>query len=92
MTLYPIIQLNYSSIKEELDILLNILQVSNVNEFFDKIHQNIKGKVLINLHEYGVEKSNFQSIINRSFTKDRMENNIVKFSRNQIKWILEEVF
>jgi len=92
MTLYPIMQLNYSSIKEELDDLVNILQVSNVNEFFNKIHKNIKEKVLINLHEYGVEKSDLQSIINESFTEDRMENNIIKFNRNQIKWILEEVF
>lgn len=92
MPLYPILKLNYHSLKEEFDNLFKFLQVSDADEFFHKIHRTVEGKVIFNLHRYGVKKSDLHLILNESFTKNRMENNVVELSKDRIQWILEEIF
>jgi len=92
ITLYPIMELNYNYIKDDLYFLLKILGISNIDDLFDRIYRSIEDKIYINLRNYYIKKKDLWKIVDKSFTKERIQNNIRKLDKKHIRWILEKVF
>jgi len=62
------------------------------NKLIKKIKSIPEGIVPFSLSGWGVKEKDIDFIVDRSFTKDRMENNIVKLSKNDIKKVIHEVY
>ena len=82
---------NNKFIKEPLD------RICNNNELtYNELYQNIKSlpeKVIpYTLEEWGIPKSQLKKLASESFTKGRMENNIVDLSEKDVISILESIF
>ena len=48
--------------------------------------------VPFSLSEWGIKEDYIDFIVDRSFTKDRMENNIIKLSKHDIKEVIKKVY
>jgi len=92
MPLYPLLKINEIAIQSKLSNLLKILQLNSINEFWNKVLISVKGKIPFTLHEYGIKKADINWLLDLSFTKGRMDNNIVELSRNDVLNILEEIY
>ena len=66
-----------------------------MNLTFDELIQKIKtipkGVIPYTLSEWGVGKSDLTQLINESFTKGRMDNNIVDLTKDQVLEILHSI-
>ena len=63
-----------------------------LNELILKI-ESIPHLVVPNrLNEWGIEKNTINQIVDESFTKGRMDNNIIDLSKNDIRNILKQVY
>ena len=63
---------------------------------YDQLISKIKsipiGVVPFSLSEWGVKEEDLDLIVDHAFTNDRIENNIIKLSKNDIINILHEVY
>lgn len=92
MPLYPLLKINEVGIQNKLSHLLKILQLHNIDEFWNKVLISVKGKIPFTLHEYGIKKTDINWLLDLSFTKSRMDNSIIELSRNDVLNILEEIY
>jgi len=62
---------------------------------YDELIQKIKaipeGIIPYTLSEWGIQINDFSQLINESFTKGRMDNNIVDLTKDQVFEILESI-
>ena len=91
LPIIPLLRLNESEIKGELERLYNRLHIKNLLELESLILTIPKDVVDFNLSEWGVKHSEIDDIVTHSFTKSRMENNIIKLDRNDIKNVLKHL-
>ena len=54
------------------------------------IPDNVCDKIMA--HDWGMRKNDIDFIVEKSFTKGRMENNIVNLNESNVKEILEKIF
>ena len=66
-----------------------------MNVTFDELIQKIKaipeGIIPYTLSEWGVGKSDLPRLVDESFTKGRMDNNIVDLTKDQVLAILHSI-
>ena len=90
LSLIPLLEINGKQIKDPLD---NICQTLNIT--FDELIQKIKiipeGVIPYTLSEWGVAKSDLPQLVDESFTKGRMDNNIVDLTKDQVLKILHYI-
>ena len=90
ISLVPLLEINGKQIENPLD---NICQTLNLT--FDELIQKIKiipeGVIPYTLSEWGVAKSDLPQLVDESFTKGRMDNNIVDLTKDQVLEILHSI-
>ncbi len=55
--LYPLLKINEVGMQNKLSHLLKILQLHNIDEFWNKVLISVKDKIPFTLHEYGIKKT-----------------------------------
>jgi alcohol dehydrogenase class IV len=91
ITLIPLLDINRSSIKEPLNILCNNLGLG-FNELKEKILSIPNSIIPFKLTEWGVKKEDYPRLVKESFTKGRIDNNIVKLGFSQINEIFQKIY
>lgn len=92
MPLYSLLKINQEAIKSKIDKFLNILQLGSIDEFWDKVLTSVKNKVSFTLQEYGVKETDLNWLLDLSFMKGRIDNNIVDLNKSDVLKILEEIY
>lgn len=92
MSLYPLLKINEKAIQNKIANLLNVLQLSSIDEFWNKVLGTVKNRIPFSLHEYGIKKRDLNWLLDLSFTKDRMDNNVRELSKRDVFKILEEMY
>ena len=90
MPLVPLLRLNKEAIEEELDQLLSILNIS-YEELGRQILDIPKNVIDFRLSKWGIKGENIDGIIERSFTKSRISNNVVELKHNDVRLLLEQI-
>ena len=90
ISLVPLLEINGKQIKNPLD---NICQTLNItfDELIQKIKKIPKGVIPYTLSEWGVAKSDLPQLVDESFTKGRMDNNIIDLTKDQVLEILQMI-
>ncbi len=90
LSLIPLLEINAKQIKDPLD---NICQTLNItfDELIQKINTIPKGVIPYTLSKWGVAKSDLSQLVDESFTKGRMDNNIVDLTKDQVLEILHSI-
>lgn len=91
ISLLPLLEINGKWIKESLD------RICKNNELtYDKLKQIIKaipqGVIPYTLDEWGIPEDQLPKLAEESFTKGRMDNNIVDLTTDDVLGILKELF
>lgn len=91
ISLLPLLEINGEFIKEPLD------RICNNNELtYDELKQTIKaiprGIIPYTLDEWGIHKNQLPKLAAESFTKGRMDNNIVDLTTDDVLGILNELY
>jgi len=91
ISLIPLLELNGNYIRESLDRICQVLNLS-YNELVEKI-KGIPEKIIpYSLFEWGILENNIPKLVEESFTKGRMDNNIKDLSKDDVRKILERIF
>jgi alcohol dehydrogenase class IV len=91
ISLLPLMEINGKLIKEPLD------RICNNNELtYDELKQTIKdipkGVVPYTLDEWGIPEDQLPTLAAESFTKGRMDNNVVDLTEDDVLSILKELY
>ncbi len=92
MVMLPLIKINKIAIERELHMILKKLNLSKVSDLEKQIKE-IPGDIIkYTLTDWGVRKEHLEELVKQSFTRERMENNIIDLSEERVRWILEEIY
>ena len=91
ISLIPLLEINGNSIESELNIICNLLNVS-LDELINKINQIPEGVLSYKLSDWGLKREDLEFLSNESFTKGRMDNNIVDLSSKDVLQIFEQLY
>jgi len=89
--LIPLLDINAGSIKEPLDRICNDNELT-FNELKESIVAIPQGIIPYTLDKWGIPEDHLGKIVGESFTKGRMDNNIVNLNEKDIHFILKEIF
>lgn len=92
MPLIPLLEINKSKISNELTILMKRLDITSISELKNKIMNISKRNLRYCLKDWNIEKKDLNEIVNQSFTKGRMDNNIVDLSFEDVSNILTTIY
>jgi alcohol dehydrogenase class IV len=92
ISLAPLLKINKGEIIYEIKEILFNLKLSTINELITTIKDIPKEIIEFKLRSWGVNKKEIPSLVKQSFTKERMENNIVKILENDVEKILYEIY
>ncbi|MEE9573523.1 MAG: phosphonoacetaldehyde reductase [Candidatus Neomarinimicrobiota bacterium] len=92
MPIIPLLRINEEAIKVQLGKIYGRLQVQNLSELEKLILQIPEGVIDFTLSKWGVRKTEIDEIVERSFTKSRMANNIIDLNNDNILWVLKEIY
>ena len=91
ISLIPILLINKDFIKDPINKICKNNKY-NFEKLIKVIQSKPKGIVAYTLSEWGVNKNMLNKIADESFTKGRMDNNIVDLDKMQVLKILTEVY
>ena len=91
ITLVPLLDINRDSIKEPLEIIINKLGM-NYKELKGAIHSIPESIIPLELSKWGITMEQIPKILKESFTKGRMENNIVDLKADDVLQILKNIY
>ena len=92
LPLLPLLEINKRSIESELKLIIKKLKLNDISELEERI-KRIPGDILkFNLQSWGVSQSDISDLIKQSFTKGRMDNNIVDLTKSQVRQIIEKIY
>ena len=91
ISLIPLLEINGEFIKEPLN------RICNNNELtYDKLKETIKaipqGVIPYTLDKWGIPENQLTKLAAESFTKGRMDNNVVDLTTNDVLGILKELY
>ena len=92
MPLVPLLKINSKMIAGPLKKIYFNLKLSDLDELIHKIMLTPKNIISYKLRDWGVKKDDLDLIVEQSFTKGRMDNNITQLTNYDIKSLLEEIF
>jgi alcohol dehydrogenase class IV len=87
----PLLRINEKAIQMELEKIYSELHIQRLPELERLISQIPDGVIDFKLSKWGVKQTEIDDIVERSFTKSRMENNIVDLSKKDIQLIFESL-
>jgi len=91
ISLIPLLEINGHYIKEALDKICHILEVTN-DDLIQKIKEIPEGIVPYTLSKWGIRTNDLPHLVEASFTKGRMDNNIVGLTPDDILSILRNIY
>jgi alcohol dehydrogenase class IV len=91
ISLLSLLEINEKFIKEPLDRICNNLELT-YNELKQTIKAIPQGVIPYTLDEWDIPENQLTRLAAESFTKGRMDNNIVDLSENQVLTILNEIY
>ena len=91
MSLIPLLIINSESIQKPLGKILE-QNVLTFNQFIEKIQSIPQGIIPYNLGKWGVSEANLDQLASESFTKGRMDNNVVELSVSDVRSILNKIY
>lgn len=92
MPIIPLLRINAKAIKNQLDILFDKIGIENLSELEKLILDIPKDIVDFKLKDWHVSKEHLDDIVERSFTKSRMANNIIDLNSDDILWVFKEIY
>jgi len=92
LPLLSLLRINKDAIDKELNLIIKKLKMSGISELEDRIKQIPGGILKFNLKSWGVAQTDLNDLVEQSFTKDRMDNNIKLLSKNDIRIILKKIY
>lgn len=92
LPLKPLLKINKEAIKHKLEILWERLAVSGEEQFWKEIEPVIKGRIPFQLREFSIKKDELSGLVKKSFTKGRMDNNMVDLTEEDVLHILQEIY
>ncbi len=91
LSLEPILNINANLITKEIDIICK-----NLNFSFEDLKRKIKDipdKIIpFKLNHWGVKRDHLKKLVKESFTKGRMDNNIVNLDHDDVYQILRSIY
>lgn len=91
ISLLPLLEINGKFIKEPIDRICNNLELT-YNELKQTIKEIPQGVVPYTLDKWGITEDQLPKLAEESFTKGRMDNNIVDLSTDDVLDILTELY
>jgi len=92
MPIIPLLRINEQAIELALENIYTQLHIPGMAELEKLILQIPDGVLDFSLSKWGAKPSEIDDIVERSFTKSRMENNIVELSKKDIQKVFESLF
>lgn len=92
LALVPLLEINKNEIQKDIDVICNKLGLQNITELKEKIKKIPIGIIPFSLREWKVKKSDFTKIVSQSFTKGRMNNNVVDLSSGDVLKIINLIY
>jgi alcohol dehydrogenase len=90
LSLIPLLEINGKHIKESLDKICHSLEVT-YDELIQKIKAIPEGIIPYTLSEWGIQENDLPQLVEESFTKGRMDNNIVDLTQDDVFDILNYI-
>ena len=90
LSLIPLLEINGKHIKESLDKICHSLEVT-YDELIRKLKAIPKGIIPYTLSEWGIQENDLPQLVEESFTKGRMDNNIVDLTQDDVFDILNYI-
>jgi len=91
MPIIPLLRINEQAIVAALENIYTKLHIPGLVEL-EKLILRIPDSIIdFSLSEWGIKPSEIDDIVERSFTKSRMENNIVELSKKDIQKVFESL-
>jgi len=90
LSLIPLLEINGEHIKEPLDKIYQTLDIT-IDELIQKIKAIPKGIIPYTLSEWGIQEEDLSQLVEESFTKGRMDNNIVDLTQDDVLDILNSI-
>lgn len=92
LSLYPLLGISRELIQNELEGLFGRLGVSSIEGLWGRVLEGLGGRVPLSLSAWHVPREDIDRIADLSFTKGRMDNQIVDLDRAAVRRILEAIF
>jgi len=92
MTLSSLFKINKGFIKDELESILTMLNINNINDFWNIVLKVIQNKIPFALNEYGITKKDIPFIVSKSLYGDRIKNNIVDLNEKIIERVIRSIY
>ena len=93
ITLKEIIKYNYKAIPKKVTQIIEEYNCSSVHEFADTLSAMMESLGLpVRLKDLGIKENDIEIIVNESVHPDRMKNNPIDLSRDDIRQILEKSY
>ena len=90
LSLIPLLEINGKHIKESLDKICHSLEVT-YDELIRKLKAIPEGIIPYTLSEWGIQENDLPQLVEESFTKGRMDNNIVDLTQDDVFDILNYI-
>jgi len=87
-SLIPLLEINGKHIKKTLDKICHSLEVT-YDELIQKIKAIPEGIIPYTLSKWGIQEEDLSQLVEESFTKGRMDNNIVDLTKDRVFEILK---
>mgnify|MGYP001336856275 CR=1 FL=1 len=93
MSLIPLLKINHEKIDNILKNLINMTNIKDIDELIYKINDIPSGIINFSLKEWGVNESDIEQIIlPNCFTPERMSNNVIPLSVDNVRNILNDIY
>ena len=92
ISLLPLLKINRTNIKAELNKILTLLQLNDFLALENQINKIFHDIISYRLQDWGVPQSELNFLVKESFTKERMENNIVDLNKEDVQKILNDIY
>ncbi len=85
----PLLRINEHAIQIALEAIYNRLHIRDLADLEKLILEVSSGVIDFKLSEWGVKQTDLDDIVERSFTKSRMENNVIELTNEDVLSILK---
>ena len=92
ISLRPLLDLNGSAIQPELKEIYRLTNLNGLEELKTAVGRIPEGQLSYRLRDWGIEKGQLGELVNQSFTRGRMNNNIIDLTVDHVQHILEDIY
>ena len=91
ISLIPLLEKNRDFIQGPLDKICTLLNLT-LKELIEEIKEIPLDIIPFSLSEWGIQECDLPSLVNESFTKGRMDNNVVNLTKKDVQHILMNIY